>query len=140
MDDDETLIGRATVFVDHGLLLIEDPKSTDLHEDWVPATQYVSAGPSSVYVAVQPSVDGPVEIGMFAELFDDTDAVTGFDGTITSDSGSIVVHDVNDTFRFAIRVPRSQVRLRVLVDEAGSAAEVTIMVILEQREDPWTLG
>lgn len=128
---DEKLIGRATFFVDHGLVMVEDPESACLHEDWDPAIEYVSAGPDSVYLSVQPSVDGPVELGIFESDSGRADGVVYFDGEIATNTGSITIHDANDVVRFTVRRRRGQVRVKVLADEAGLASRMRIVFLNE---------
>lgn len=131
LSPDESLIGRATFFVDHGLVMIEDPQSAYLHDDWDPSVEHVSAGPDSVYLSVQPSVDGPIEIGVFKSEVGRADGVVYFDGEIATNSGSIVIHDANDVMRFAVRRPKGPVRIKVLVDEAGLASKMRIVFLTE---------
>ncbi|WP_406362745.1 hypothetical protein [Streptomyces sp. NBC_01579] len=128
---DESLVGRATFFVEHGLIMIEDPESSYLHDGWDPATEYVSAGSDSVYLSVQPSVDGPIEIGIFKSESGRADGVVYFDGEIAVHSGFIVIHDANDVMRFAVRKPKGQVRIKVLVDEAGLASQMRVVFLAE---------
>lgn len=129
LNHDEGLIGRATFFVDHGLLMIEDPESSDLHDGWDAASEYVSIAVDSIYLSVQPSVDGPVEIGIF-KSDDASDFVDGaavyFDGSISTGSGWIIIHDANDVMRFTVRRPKGSGRVKVLVDRAGLASIVRI--------------
>lgn len=129
LNHDVGLIGRATFFVDHGLIMIEDPESSDLHDGWDPASEYVSVAEDSIYLSVQPSVDGPVEIGIFKS--DDGsdvahDAEVYFDGAISTSTGWIVIHDANDVMRFTIRKSKGSGRVKVLVDRAGLASKVRI--------------
>ncbi|MER5261517.1 hypothetical protein ABTZ99_05460 [Actinosynnema sp. NPDC002837] len=128
---DESLIGRATFFVDHGLIMIEDPESAFLHDLWDPAAEYVSAGPDSVYLSVQPSVDGPVEIGIFRSEAGLVDGVTYFDGEIVTRSGRFVIHDANDVMCFTVRQPSGRARVRVNVDEPGLASRMSVAFFLE---------
>jgi hypothetical protein len=128
-DDDESLIGRVAFFIDHGLLIIEDPNSEYLHDSWDPAREYVSIGPDSIYLSVQPSVDGPVEIGIFKSDSESSGGVVYFDGEISVNSGRVVIHDANDVMQFTVRKPRGQVRLKVLVDEAGLATRMKVVFI-----------
>jgi hypothetical protein len=127
--NDESLIGRATFFVDHGLIMIEDPESSYLHDDWDPATENVSAGPDSVYLSVQPSVDGPVEVGIFKSESGRADGVVYFDGTIAVNSGRIMIHDADDVMCFTVRRPKGRVRIKVLVDEAGLASQMRVIFL-----------
>ncbi|MFC8827591.1 hypothetical protein ACFT9I_19880 [Streptomyces sp. NPDC057137] len=128
---DESLIGRATLFVDHGLIMIEDPASSYLHDGWDPASEYVSAGPDSVYLSVQPSVDGPVEIGIFTSESGRADGVLYFGGSISVKSGGIVIHDADDVMRFTVRKTKGKVRIKVLVDEAGLASQMRVVFLAE---------
>jgi hypothetical protein len=128
---DEHLIGRATFFVDHGLVMVEDPQSAYLHDDWDPATEYVSAGPDSVYLSVQPSVDGPLEVGIFESDSGRADGVVYFDGEIATTSGSILIHDANDVMCFTVRRRKGQVRVKVLVNEAGLASQMRVVFLAE---------
>ncbi|WP_329787842.1 hypothetical protein V1227_24420 [Lentzea sp. DG1S-22] len=126
--DDELLIGGAMLFIDHGLVIVEDPQSSYLH-DWDPSGEYVSVGPDSLYLSVQPSVDGPVKMGIFNSDSGHDDGVVYFDGEITVSSGVIVVHDANDVLRFTVRKPKGPVGIRVLVDEGGLATKMKILFL-----------
>lgn len=126
--DDESLIGGAVLFIDHGLVIIEDPQSSYLH-DWDPSSEYVSVGPDSLYLSVQSSVDGPVEIGIFKSDAGHEDGAVYFDGEINVSSGAVVVHDANDVMRFTVRRPPGALRIRVLVDEEGLATRMKILIL-----------
>lgn len=128
---DESLIGRATFFVHHGLIMIEDPESAFHHDDWDPALEDVSAGPDSVYLSVQPAVDGPVEIGIFRSEAGLVDGVAYFDGDLVTSSGMFVIHDANDVMRFTVRAPRGRVRVEVHVDQPGLASRMSVAFVFE---------
>lgn len=128
LNRDEGLIGRVTFFIDHGLLIVEDRDSADLHDDWNAANDHVSAVEDSLYLAVRPSVDGPVEIGVFQTDDPDSDGEVYFDGTLRTTSGWIVIHDANDVMRFTIRRPRGLVGIRILVDRANFVSQMRITI------------
>lgn len=127
---DDAFIGEVTFFVDHGLIMIEDPESAYLHDEWDPVAEYVSAGPDSLYLSVRPSVDGPVTIVIAkAEIADSPAKVVYFDGAIETGSRNIVVHDANDVARFALTRPNGPNRLKVFVDQAGLASHLLVVFL-----------
>ncbi|MBT2209192.1 hypothetical protein [Actinomadura sp. NEAU-AAG7] len=114
-----------------GLILVEDPQSSDSHEDWEPMDSFVDAGPSSIYVSVQPSVDGPVTIA----VLDGDEVISGmqlyYEGELILDSKSCVVFDVDESFSFLVPCPSGSARIRIYADELGLAS--SIAVIFESR-------
>jgi hypothetical protein len=42
-----------------------------------------------------------------------------------------MIHDANDVMRFIIRRPKGNVRIKVLVDEAGLASQMRVMFLAE---------
>ena len=113
------------------MVLIEDPESSYLHGDWDAASEYGNVGPDSVYLSVQPSVDGPVEIGIFESGSGLADGVVYFDGEVATNSGRIMIHDANDVVRFMVRRASGKNRIKVLVDEAGLASWMRVLFVNE---------
>ena len=111
LEEDDDFIGSFRVFAQHGLLIFRDVRSADTHEGW-DGQAAVHAGTDSLYLRVQPSVDGPVEVEVYQDGSDDLaleDAVL-YEGTISSAHGEFVVHD-----------PNEWISMRVVTDEPGPA-------------------
>jgi hypothetical protein len=124
---DDGVIGYAVFRVDHGLIILEDPGSEYDHADWDPATQFVSAGPDSLYLSVRPSVDGPVEVVLATEeVASERARHVYFDGDLNLHSRYAVLHDADDVVRFTVRYRQGRRRVRVMVDEPGFVSYMVV--------------
>jgi hypothetical protein len=118
-------VARLVFPVDQGMLMFEDPSSAYPHENWFDGDVFVDAGRDSVYLAVQPSVDGPVDVTVSRSLVHDTsDGSLYFEGVIETGSGQLVLHDGNDFLRFAVPLPTSSVEVKIYVDQPGLASKM----------------
>ncbi|GAA0613492.1 hypothetical protein HPO96_26765 [Kribbella sandramycini] len=122
-------LGVVRYGVERGLIIVEDPASRDGHEDWDPAAGFVSAGPDSIYLSVQPAVDGPIDLVVSdGRYHSPKTAYVYFDGLLRTAGPYVVVRDSDDVLRFSVRRPPGDSRVRVLVDEPGLAAAVHIII------------
>jgi hypothetical protein len=127
---DERILGSVRFYVDHGLIIVEDPDSGYGHDEWDPANEFVSAGPDSLYLSVQPSVDGPVEVVISkAEIVSQRASHLYFDGNLHLKGRYVVVHDADDVMRFSVRRSQGSNRVRVMVDEPGFVSYMVVMFL-----------
>jgi hypothetical protein len=91
MQEGDGFLGSFCVFAQHGLLIFRDVESTDRHNGF-DGRQVVHAAADSIYLAVRPSVDGPVAVDVFDDGSDDFrfDEALLFDGVISSKHGQFV--------------------------------------------------
>lgn len=123
------LIGCFTAFFDHGLLIVEDSETTATHEGWDAATQYVHFDTDSLYLAVSPSVDGPVTVCVYRDECPDlTEMTQCFDGEFESAFGVIRIYDPADAISLTARVQRGMRHLRVFSNEPGWSSRVVIVI------------
>ncbi|GIE85600.1 hypothetical protein [Actinoplanes regularis] len=104
----DDFLGSFCVDMQHGLLIFRDINSVDTHEGW--DGDAVHAVADSLYLRVQPSVDGPVSVEVFGSDEPTYEGIVLYDGSITSRHGEFVLHDPNDW-----------ISMRVITDEAGTA-------------------
>lgn len=120
---------QASVDIRAGLILIEDPASSDMHDDWDPDESFVDAARSSIYVSVQPSVDGPVNVS----VYDGPEPVSGmqpyYEGGVVLDSNSCLIYDADERLSFSVPCPSGSAQIRILADEPGLAGNVVIVFL-----------
>ena len=104
----DDFLGSFCVAVQHGLLIFRDIKSVDTHEGWDGRSVHATA--DSLYLRVQPSVDGPVTVEVLGSGEPAYEGIVLYDGTIASEHGEFVLHDPNDW-----------ICMRVITDEPGAA-------------------
>jgi hypothetical protein len=129
-DAQSHLVASATVPVDHGLIIIEDSNGKYGHDEWDPATDFVSVGSDSVYLSVRSSVDGPVEVTVVkSEVRSDELRTVYFDGVIQVPTRLALVHDADDVVKISMRCAMGESRVRVMVDRPGLAARMLVMFL-----------
>ncbi|MEU8263647.1 hypothetical protein AB0C02_23850 [Micromonospora sp. NPDC048999] len=104
----DDFLGSFCIPVQHGLLVLRDINSADTHEGWDGGAVHAVA--DSLYLRVQPSVDGPVTVEVFDSDEPTHEDVTLYDGIIASQHGEFVLHD-----------PNNWISMRVITDEPGTA-------------------
>jgi hypothetical protein len=127
--EEDSFRGRFVAFFHHGLLLIEDTESTGRHDNWDARTQRVHLDVDSLYVCVQPSVDGPVDVTVFeGQATEPTSTLTEiFAGPLTIHHGSLRLAD--PTGAIVLEVPTSASgphRLTVLADDPVHPARLVV--------------
>ncbi|MFC0112201.1 hypothetical protein [Kibdelosporangium aridum] len=129
LSDNVEIVASLRYGNDHGLMIIEDPESTFAHADWDAAESPVSAGPDSLYLSVQPYVDGPVEIAIARKGYDNPQAPhVYFSGELNVRGRYLIVRDADDVMRYAIRCRSGLNKVRVMADEPGLASLLVIIV------------
>ncbi|WP_147450938.1 hypothetical protein [Streptomyces hoynatensis] len=130
MSSEAILLGSLVASFEHGLLLIEDSKSSASHEDWDAATEYVHFDDDSLYVAVQSVVDGLVSVTVYRDGVP-SGAVEGFvevfSGEFQCRSRRICVRDSDDNALLSIAAPGGDlIRLHVFADAWNWATRVVV--------------
>ncbi|WUI00809.1 hypothetical protein OHR68_03040 [Spirillospora sp. NBC_00431] len=120
---------QASVGIRAGLILIEDPASSDLHEDWEPGESFVDAADASIYLSVQPSVDGPVNVSVHDGLNSISGMQLYYEGEIILESNSCLIYDADEHLSFSVPCPSGSARLRILADEPGLAGNIAILFL-----------
>jgi hypothetical protein len=131
----DNLLGAFSLPFEHGLLVLEDADARDDHQNWNASVEKVHLDGNSLYVEVQASEDGPVEVEVYSSRLADEDVkemVVQFSGEIAVPSGRLQVSDSDNTIVFALPVPSKQVGILILVDDDRWPARV--MVILGDGE------
>lgn len=129
MSDDQVL-GVVQYGIEQGLIIIEDADSRYAHDDWDPSVDFVSAGPDSIYLSVQPAVDGPIELIISNGEFNTQGAGhVYFDGMLRTAGSYAVIRDASDVMRFSVRRPRGENHIRIVVDEPGFVSKMYIMFL-----------
>lgn len=127
---DDRLLGSIAFRADHGLIIVESPESTYAHDEWDPGVEFVSIGSDSLYLSVQPSVDGPINLVIAKSEVDFTEGGhVYFDGALNIEGSYVIVRDADDVVRFSVRCRSGENRIRVVVDEPGLARFMAIMVL-----------
>jgi len=120
---------RASVEIRAGLVIVEDVDSSDLHDDWDLSESFVDASRSSIYVSVQPSVDGPVDVS----VHDGAEHVSGmqlyYEGEVVLKSKLCLIYDADEVLLFSVSCPSGSARIRILADEPGLASEIAIFFL-----------
>ncbi|GAB7037176.1 MULTISPECIES: hypothetical protein [Catenuloplanes] len=127
---EEGFVGSFCAFNVHGLLIFRDVQSRAVH-DGHSGNDTVHAASDSVYVAVQPSVVGPVLVDVYEDGDPDV-AIEGpvlYDGDISSAYGQFVLHDSPEDVRLAVTTDVGGVaRLRISADRRDSPSEVRFQI------------
>lgn len=132
--NNDNFIGGITAFFHHGLILVHDADSNAVHAGW-DAMQPVHLDTDSLYLAVRPSVEGPVTVCAYRDEppeCETQDMTLCLDNEFEWKSGFIRVHDPNDSVLLEAQGQCGRYRLRVLVDDPDSTRTTRVVLVLGQ--------
>ena len=126
----ETFKGSMTIYLDHGLLMIEDRDSDAVYDDLIPGGSggVVTARFDSVCIAGRISVDGPVTIVAYTGEMQLGSAVAAFEGVIDAPSGWLQIEDSDGFSSLLMRAPAPRVSLSIHVDDPVYPSYVAIAI------------
>jgi hypothetical protein len=109
--------GSFTVFLDHGLLIVEDSNSQARHDEWNETSDLVDVRPDSICIRTQVYVDGPVSVFIFRGIGPLAVGRQAFAGTIGTPSKILTVEDSDKTAQVHVRVAGEETAVTALVDD-----------------------
>jgi len=116
----------------HGLIVIDVTSSTATHKGWDPNAGPIHAAPGSVYVAMIPSVDGPITVSTFSEGSTEdsrSDLVPVFDGDIGSSDEDLCISDPDEVITMIVpAVERQSPRVKLSVDDVVYPSVLEVIV------------
>jgi hypothetical protein len=120
------LLGRFSAFIEYASLYVRDPASRATHLEWDPTASRFDIATDSLVMAVQASVDGPVNVSIWSGAPESRDyRVRLLQTRIKTPSQKLEIHDAaNDVIMKVYTDPMTA--LEILVDDPRFAEHVDI--------------
>ncbi|GAA3737238.1 hypothetical protein [Salinactinospora qingdaonensis] len=121
------LLAAVSSYFDHGLLIIDDPRSQKTHSNWNPNVEAVHLDDDSLYIGVRQTVSGIVSISIFEGNGPSCGELL-FSGVVNFPSQKMRIYDPNEKACLFIPIDFKKVKMRIYGDDFDESKEVEIFL------------